>query len=150
MGTRQQLLCRHFHSFIYYMNLHSAYSRLLRSAPDSCTAKKCNFKARVECIRVNPGGAIAVPMEAHSKQRGIYSFTGYCPAASTVYRRELCCTSSAWYQSTGGCHCPHRPCFHKANQCPHGGRPPIRVWVELQLTLQLLPTVHFDDTLYSI
>src|SRR6218665_905553 len=54
------------------MNLYSASSRLLlRNAPNYSTAKKSSFKARVECIRVNPGGAIAVPMEAHSKQRGL-------------------------------------------------------------------------------
>src|SRR6218665_573376 len=36
------------HSFIHYMNLYSASSRLLlRSAPDSSTAKKSSFKARV-------------------------------------------------------------------------------------------------------
>jgi len=32
------------------------------------TAPKSSFKARVECVRVNPAwGAIAVPMEDHSK-----------------------------------------------------------------------------------
>ena len=40
------------HSFIHYMNLYSTSSMLLlRSAPDSSTAKKSSFKARVECIR---------------------------------------------------------------------------------------------------
>jgi len=34
---------------MHYMNLYSASSRLLlRSAPDSSTAKKSSFKARVE------------------------------------------------------------------------------------------------------
>ena len=45
------------HSFIHYMDLYSASSRLLlRSAPDFSTAKKSSFKAGVECVRVNPGG----------------------------------------------------------------------------------------------
>jgi len=44
------------HSFIHYVNLYSASSRvLLRSAPDSSMAKKSSFKARVECVGVNPG-----------------------------------------------------------------------------------------------
>ena len=44
------------HSFIHYVKLYSAYSRLLlRSAPDSSTDKNSCFKARVECVRVNPG-----------------------------------------------------------------------------------------------
>src|SRR6218665_1936826 len=43
-------------SFNHYMNLYSASSRLLlRSTPDSSTAKKSSFKARVEYVRVNPG-----------------------------------------------------------------------------------------------
>src|SRR6218665_1266155 len=42
--------------FIHYGDLYSASSRLLlRSAPDPCTAKKKSFKARVECVRKNPG-----------------------------------------------------------------------------------------------
>jgi len=37
------------------VDLYSASLRLLlRSAPDSSTAKKNSFKARVECVRVNP------------------------------------------------------------------------------------------------
>ena len=43
-------------SFIHYMDLYSASSRLLlRSAPDSSTAKRSSFKARVRCVRMNPG-----------------------------------------------------------------------------------------------
>jgi len=38
------------------MDLYSASSRLLlRSASDSSAAKKSSFKARVECVKVNPG-----------------------------------------------------------------------------------------------
>src|SRR6218665_548839 len=56
------------HSYIHYMNLYNASSRLLlRSAPDSSTAEKISYNARVECA----WGTIAVPMEAHSKQRGL-------------------------------------------------------------------------------
>src|SRR6218665_2744823 len=55
-------------SFIHYVDLYSAFSRfLLRSAPDSSTAKESSFEGyRVECV-----GTIAVSMEAHSKQRGL-------------------------------------------------------------------------------
>ena len=42
--------------FIHYGDLYSAPSRLLlRSAPDTCTAKKKSFETRVECVRKNPG-----------------------------------------------------------------------------------------------
>src|SRR6218665_3164276 len=44
------------HSFIHYMDLYSTSSRLLlRSAPDSSTAKKSSITARVEFVRLNPG-----------------------------------------------------------------------------------------------
>src|SRR6218665_1721663 len=44
------------HSFIHYVDLYSASSRLLlRSAPDFRKAKKRSFRARIECVRVNPG-----------------------------------------------------------------------------------------------
>ena len=52
------------------MDLYSASSRLLlRSAPDSNTAKKSSFKSRV-MFASEPWGAIAVPIEVHSKQSG--------------------------------------------------------------------------------
>ena len=38
------------------MDIYSASLKLLlRSAPYSSTAKRSSFKARVECVRVNPG-----------------------------------------------------------------------------------------------
>src|SRR6218665_696613 len=60
----------HFHSFVtlmYVAPLQGYYSEAL---PTHSTAKRSSFKARTECVRVNPGEAIAVQKEAHSKQRG--------------------------------------------------------------------------------
>src|SRR6218665_4004398 len=58
------------HSFITCICIAPLQSSrlLLRSAPDSTTAKKNSFKAGVECVRSSePWGAIEVPMESHSK-----------------------------------------------------------------------------------
>src|SRR6218665_958071 len=59
-------------NFIHYVDLYSASSRsLLKSAPDSSTAKNSSFKARVECVRVNPGVQSQCQFDGtHSKQRG--------------------------------------------------------------------------------
>src|SRR6218665_3440160 len=49
------------HSFIHYMDLYSASSRLLlRSAPDSSTAKRNSFKARVQCVHPSPSSGIYI------------------------------------------------------------------------------------------
>src|SRR6218665_614708 len=55
LGRPLLLLLPSSHSFIHYGDLYSAPSRLLRSAPDPCTAKEKSFEARVVCVRKNPG-----------------------------------------------------------------------------------------------
>ena len=52
---RNVIILRIIHSFIHYMNVYSASSKLLhRSSPDFSTVKKSSFKARVECVGLEP------------------------------------------------------------------------------------------------
>src|SRR6218665_1700630 len=64
LGRPLLLLLPSSHSFIHYGDLYSAPSRLLRSAPDPCTAKEKSFEARVKCIIIpfsNPSDCITCP-----------------------------------------------------------------------------------------
>src|SRR6218665_1924710 len=70
-------------TFIHYVDLYSASSRLLiRSAPDSSMAKKSSFKARAECIRVNPGNN-------HSANGSPFQTEGPTTENARVWRVEV-------------------------------------------------------------